>query len=218
MALNRKNVPQAGGGVPQDLIEATNHVGRVVQILDLGLQPRKAWKGTAKKDAYQFWITYELGNEFMKDEAGKELEDKPRWISEKLNIFSRSQENAKSTERLNAFDPTNEWGDDWAKLLGEPCSITVVHDKTGKYANIGAISPPMKGMVVPVLQGDAKLFDIDEPDMETFNDLPNFLQEIMTTNSEFEGSALEAAIGGNPPAKKPADVPPVDDDEDDSPY
>ena len=48
----------------------------------------------------------------------------------------------------------------------------------------------------PALVNPTKVFDIDEPDMEVFNSLPEWIQEKMKNNLNFSGSPLEAALGG----------------------
>lgn len=215
--IKKRKIP-TGGGVKQDLIPIGMERARVVQILDLGLQARRAWNKQKKNPAYQVWITYELVDCFMKDEDGNDVEDKPRWISEQVNVFSLDQENATSTKRCKALDTTGELEGNLGLMGGLPCLIQIVHRKDGQYANIGSVSPPMKGET-PELQNPVVLFDIDEPDMEIFEGLPEFLKEKMMNNLEFEGSPLQAAINGEeytPPVEtQQKDV--VDEDDDEEP-
>ena len=90
MALNAKRLkPTSSGGIPtQDIIPIDNYPARVVQVLDLGLQDGGEWKGKKKPPVNKIMVTYELVDCFCLDEEGNEIEDKPRWISEELNIFS----------------------------------------------------------------------------------------------------------------------------------
>ncbi len=217
MSLNAKTVKSTGGGNNQALVPVGMFPARVAQVLDLGLQARKAWKGKDKPPVIQLWVTYELVTEFMKDEDGNAILDKPRWISEKMNLFSLDQENATSTKRIKGIDPTGELDGDWGRAVAMPCLVQVVHSKDGKYANIGGVSPEMNGMVTPALINDAKTFDMDAPDMEVFNALPDFLQGMMKENLEFKGGALEAAIGGAP-APAPQEQAPDEDEEEVPPY
>jgi len=213
MALNASKIKATGGGSTQALVPAGMYPARVAQVLDLGLQPRKAWKGVEKSNVYMLWVTYELVDQFMKDKEGADIEDKPRWISEKMNLFKREQENSTSAKRLEGLDPTGELGDDWSRVGGMPCLVQIVHSKDGKYANIGAVSPIMTGMTVPDSVNPVKVFDIDVPDMAIFNDLPDFLKTMMTSNLEFKGSALEAALGGTTKVEEVEEV-----EEFDAPY
>lgn len=215
MALNASKIKGGNGGSNQELIAVGNYPARVAQVLDLGLQARRPYQGKEKGPVNMLWVTYELVTEFMKDADGKELEDKPRWISEQMNLFSLDQENAISTKRISGIDAAGELGGDWARVLGMACTVQVVHSKDGKYANIGAVSPEMKGMTTPDLVNEARLFDMDDPDMEVFNGLPEFLQKKMTGNLEFKGSVLEIAIAGGTAEEAPQQE---EMDDDDIPY
>jgi len=227
MGLNASKVKSTGGSSNTPILEAGNYPARLVQLIDLGLQARKPWKGKDKPPVNQLWVTYELPTEFMLDEDGNDIEDKPRWISEKMNLFSLSQDNATSTKRITALDPKNDLEGDWGQALGFPCTLTVVQSKDGKYANIGGISPPMKGLTIGDLVNDAIIFDLDSPDVKVFNDLPDFLQEMVVGNLDYAGSALQKALGKDAPKAKAkptptggqADGSQVDDAQtDDAPY
>ena len=214
MALHAKKLKQTGGKTNSaPVLDAGNYLANVVQVIDLGLQARPPWKGQEKSNVYQYWVTYELTSEFMKDEDGEDILDQPRWVSEKINIFDRSQENSTAAKRLDALDPSGALGDDWSQIVGLPCTLTLVNrEYKGKtYTNVGGISPPMKGFDVPALINEPKIFDIDDPDMEIYSELPDFLKEMITSNLEFQGSALERALNGE-------ETPPPADDDDDRPY
>lgn len=218
MALNASKIKGGNGGSNQELIAVGNYPARVAQVLDLGLQARRPYQGKEKGPVNMLWVTYELVTEFMKDADGKELEDKPRWISEQMNLFSLDQENAISTKRISGIDAAGELNGDWGRVVGMACTVQVVHSKDGKYANIGAVSPEMKGMSTPELANDARVFDMDEPDLEVFNELPEFLQKKMTGNIEFKGSVLEQAIAGGTTETAKENSTVEDDLDDDIPY
>lgn len=223
MALNAKNIPAQGGNSNTPILEAGNYPARVVQVLDLGLQAQRPFQGKEKPPANEIMITYELGTEFMLDDDGNELKDKPRWISEILPLYNMKADMAKSTKRMNSLDPAGALDGDFSQIVGLPCTLTAVHnasrtDKTKIYVNIGGVTPPMKGFPVPELVNPPRVFDIDAPDMETFNSLPDWIQDKMKANLNFQGSALQAALGGAAaPSQAPA--PAAEEDEgEDNPY
>lgn len=219
MALNAKTVKATGGDrVAQALVPKGNHFARIAQVIDLGLQARKAWKGTVKPPVHQLWVTYELVNSFMIDKNGKEDKEQPRWISERMNLFSLSQENATSTKRMEALDADGSIDGDWGRVGGLPCTLTVTHSKDGKYNNIGAISPPMAGIDVPELVNDVRIFDIDEPDMEVYEGLPDFLKTIMSEGLEFKGSRLAKLLDGEVESSVPSAPEEEVPEDDDTPY
>jgi hypothetical protein len=227
MALNAN---KSGGNKDfpkQDNIEPGVYPARLVQLIDLGLQPQRAFQGKDKPPCQEIMLTYELVDTFMKDEEGNDLEDKPRWISETLPFYGLFAENAKSTKRYLAFDPTQEWGGDFVKALGQPINVAVVNNVSGErtYDNVATISAmrPRDVDKCPDLVNEAKAFDLDAPDMDIFNKLPKWIQDKITGNLNFAGSVLAGKIGGKPaPAKaekaKPAPKKAEEPEDDDAPF
>lgn len=204
MTLKSKNLPKSEGMSAQGPIEAGNYLARLVQVIDLGLQTQPPFKGEEKRPAHMIWLTFELVTEFCKDEDGNDIEDKPRWISEKKPFYGIEADRAVTTKWYFAMDPDCAHEGDWEELLGAACTVTVVQNpgkgkNAGKiYNNIGAITPPMKGIPVPDLINKPVVFSLDTPDMEVFKSLPEFLQTIIKENLEFNGSDLQKMIGETP--------------------
>lgn len=200
MALNAKNVkgPQANR-VQQANLEADVYRGRLVQILDLGLQPQRPYQGKDKPPVNEIMFTYELCDEFMKDEDGEDIKDKPRWISESLPFYGLFADKAKSTLRYHAFDPTEEFEGDFSKCIGLPVNVTVVNNTVGDkvYDNVGNVASmsAKKAATCPELVNAPKVFDLDAPDMEVFNALPEWLRDKIKSNLNFQGSALQKKLG-----------------------
>lgn len=215
--------------IAQPNIDPGTYPARLVQIITLGLQPQRPFQGKDKAPAHEIMLTYELVDCYMVDEKGNEIEDKPRWVSETLPFYGVEAERAKSAQRYLAFDPTNEHDGDFGALIGMPANVTIVNNQVGDkiYDNIGAVTTmrPKDAAKCPELKNPVKIFDIDVPDMEVFNALPEWIREKIKSNLKFHGSALEKALGGAAPVKKeepkkeaPAkENPPFDVDED-APY
>lgn len=203
MALNASKIENKSKFERPEPLEPGTYPVRVVQILSMGLQEQRPFKGEAKPPAYELMVTYECLDEFMKDkETGEEIEDKPRWLSETFPMHSLDSDLAKSTKRYFALDPENEYEGDWSKLAGTPAMMTVVQNP-GKGKNSDKIFENITGLSAmrakeaakaPELVNPPKVFDIDEPDMEVFGSLPQWIQEKMKENLEYEGSALEKAV------------------------
>lgn len=189
--------------VPQDEIAIGGYLARVAQVIDLGVQRRKKWDDTSKSfvvdtdkaPAPAVMLTYELTTEFMKDEQGNEVEDKPRWMSEDFHVFALDNDLATSTKRYKGIDPANKFKGDFAALAAAPCTVVIAHKKNGK-AKVGSIAPAMKGIPVPELKNPVKVFDVDAPDMEVFNSLPEWLRGRICENIHYAGSALQRAVEG----------------------
>lgn len=222
MALNASTVKSSSNQnrVEQPTIEIGNYPARIVQILDLGLQPQRPYQGEDKPPAHEIMLTYELVDCFMIDEKGNELVDKPRWISETFPLRSIKADNAKSTKRYKAIDPTNRFNGDFAAHASAPVTVNIVHGAINKvtnkpYENVGNIAPmrARDAANCPELKNPAKVFDLDNPDITVFGSLPQWLQDKIKGNLNFNGSKLQALLGGKPEESKPEEP----DNEQDTP-
>lgn len=204
-------------------IEPGVYPGRLVQVIDLGLQAQKPYQGKDKEPAHEIMLTYELVDEFMKDEAGEELPNKPRWIGETFPLRSLEADKAKSTARYLALDPDKTHGGDFSKLIGTAVGVIVVNNQVGErvYDNVAGLSPmrPKDAKACPELKNPSKVFDLDAPNMEVFTALPEWVQTKIKANLRFKNSKLDKLLGGKAPAVA-EEEPPFDVDEEagNSPY
>lgn len=208
MSLKGKDV-RVSGGVEQLPIEPGVYPARLVQVIDLGLQDMSSERWGKKRPANKIWLTWELVNEFCKDENGNDIEDKPRWVSDQRPWYGIGADKAPSAMYYKAMDPKNEYDEDFGKLVGKPCLVTVVNnEKNGKvYTNVAGVTPPMKGMQIPELVNEPKVLDLDAPDMEVFESLPDFLKDIIKSNLEYNGSMLQHNLGETSAVDQMDDVP-----------
>jgi len=210
MALNAKSVQ--GKAFEYEPVAPGTYPARLVAVIDLGLQAQQPYQGKEKAPARELAITFELVDEFMKDEDGEPDPKKPRWITDKFPFFNLDSDRAKSTIRYKSLDPDVKHDGDWAALIGTPCHVTIVHNPVTQGKNKGRIYENVAGVAL-MRQKDADkcdplvnppiIFDLDEPNTEMFNRLPPFLQRIIKGNLEYAGSELEKKLGKEPaPAKK----------------
>lgn len=209
MSLNANNVP-FGSGHKFEPIEPGNYLARVVHVVDLGLQPQRPFKGVEKPPIREVLLTYELVNEFLKDEDGEEMPDKPRHISEYFAFHNIQVDRAKSTVRYKSLDPAMKFKGDFTMLVNLPCTVTIVNnqsktDPSRVYSNVASVTPPMKGIPVPPLVNSPKVFVLSDPDIETFNELPEWIRNKITSNLEYAGSKLEAKLTSPSKNKKVED-------------
>lgn len=224
MSLNmNKTAPSAK---QRKLLTDGQHMARIVEVIDLGLQKQMPWKGEEKPPAYMMYITFEFPNERI-DVQG---ESKPMWKSKDLKLSSH--EMSICFKWYNKLDPKNEFGGDWSKLIGKECAVLIIHEEgkgknTGKtFDKIADVMPLMAGMTVPELENDPKLFDLGSPNLDVFNSLPSWLQDKVKGNLEYENSKLyrllnqepvpyTARAEGDAPQEQDADDPRPDVEEDD---
>ena len=215
MSLNAKKIAGTGGkkGPAQEPIEPGTYPVRLAQIIDCGLQPQRPWQGEEKPPAHEMMLTYELVDEFCVDEDGNPDEEKPRWLSETLPLRSLMAEKAKSTQRYYALDPLEDCGGDFVALAGMPANTSITQN-AGKGKNAGKIYNNIQMLTTlrakdaaktEPLKKDAKVFVLDEPDLEVFNSLPDWLQDKIKSNLEYGGSELQKLLEGG--SSEPDDEP-----------
>jgi hypothetical protein len=209
MALNASKIMGKRKELP--VLPIATYPAYLVQVIDLGLH-QSTYKGEEKAPARKIRLTYEFADEFLPDEDGQPQPDKPRWLSEEMNLFSLKSERATSTARYKTLDPTEVHGGDFVKCLGTPVLVSVGHRKgTGKWE--GRIFPEVMGISGVRPKDAAKMdgpvnkpvyLDLDEPDLEVFKSLPEFVQNTIKSNLEYAGSKLSKLLetaGDTAPAK-----------------
>jgi hypothetical protein len=216
MALKAPKQAAYASRVEQPNLEPGTYPGRIVQIIDFGLQPQRPYQGQEKKPCQEIGLTYELVDAFMIDDKGQEIEDKPRWVSESLPFYGLEADKAKSTQRYLAADPTNEHQGDFSKLLTFPVNVLIVNNARGDkvYDNVAGITA-MRGRDAekcPPLKNPAKMFDLDAPDLDVFKSFPKWIQEKIQGNLNYKGSPLQKLLGGAPaPSKEERPAPSAPD-------
>lgn len=208
MGINASKVKTERKFTAQPQIEEGQYPARLVQVIDMGLQPQKPYKGEAKAPAHEVNFTFELVDVFMVDEEGNDIEDKPRWLSKVVKLKPLAADLAISTKLAKALDPKDELKGDFGAMLGFPLNLGIgVEEKQGKvYTNIigFAAMRARDAEKCPELKNPTKVFDLDNPDLETFESLPEWLREKIKGNLEFAQSPLDKALGGEkqPPVRE----------------
>lgn len=200
----------------QDLgrIDDGTYAARVVQIIDLGMQVQTDYKTGEPK-------TYDDGNTVIKPEVYINFEfpteritigdeDKPRWTG-KQYVLSAHEKAALTSLMAAVAGGSNNVAD----ALGKPCSVTV-GSTSGGNAKIVNVAPLMKGMAVPELENPATVFDFDEPDMEAWEKIPNWMKEKIKEATNYNGSKLSKLVKDGEPNNATQSA--QDDDSEDRPY
>lgn len=200
--LNAKNIPGGGNTGTYDPLDEGSYPARLVMIVDMGVQAQRPYKGEAKKPAPEISLTYELVDEFAVDDAGEEIPDKPRWVWETMPLYNLMADRATSTKRYLGIDPTQEFEGDWSKLLGAPCMVTLTvwesKDGSKKGNNVSHVSSmrDKDKKKCAELVNDPVVFDMDNPDIEVFNGLSDYMKNKIKGGLEYAGSPLQVALDG----------------------
>jgi hypothetical protein len=200
MSFNAKEVPITGG-TRQESLEPGGYPARVVTVANLGMHIQE-YQGKVKDPKHLIGMTYELLDEFLKDEDGLDLEDKPRWQSETFSFNNLTNDRAKSTLRYKALDPTEEHDGDFSSLLSMPCMVNLIKKKgTGanagkEFNNVDGISPmrPREAAKAPELVNTPVLFDFYSPTESAWAGLSPRFRKLATEAVDYPGSALEELV------------------------
>lgn len=177
----RATKSQSAGSQPK----VGTHVARLVGIVDLGLRPSFIYEGKTVEPEYKLEFTYELVNSTMED-------GRPHYLSEEVaNKLSKegAQLETKLAKRIQAMGGDRS---DPATMLGNPCIVTVKHKDT--WAKIDSVGGVPEGLPVKELTNKPFFFDLDNPNLEVFNNLPEFRRNKILDNLEYEGSKLQQLL------------------------
>lgn len=182
---------ETSGGGDFAITPEGQYTARCYRIIDLGTQTIKSML-YGESEKHQVMVSWELiGKDDEKMDDGK-----PFSIHQTYTVSLH--EKAKLRADLEAwrgkkFTAAELAGFDLGKVLGQYCTIQVVHSEDGKYANVQTIMA-YKGDKPEPVNADL-VFDIDQPDMQIFESLSDNLKAKITNTPEW--AALQ-----NPPKPK----------------
>lgn len=216
MAINATN-----NGQPRELIPAGNYVARCYQMIHIGTV-EEVIQGTPKI-LNKVRIGWELPTEtkVFKEENGEQ----PRVISKEFTLSMNEKSNLRkvlASWRGKDFTEAEAKSFDITKLIGAPCMLNLIHkpskDGTKTYEEISSITPMPKGFECPAQVNVTQIWDYDNPDMELFRHLPDFITDKIKKSLEWV--AVEAsfnqvvdteaqfnAVQESAPAETPDDLP-----------
>lgn len=179
------------GSKKKDVPAEGTMMARLVGLTDLGHQPGFEYNGEQVKSSYKITFTYELPGSLTED-------GRPHWVSEDVNVSDYVGDGviSKMMKRVFALDPNGDLsngGKELTKLIGQPCMISIKHNKNG-YPQIKDVVSAPAGIPVPELANDPQIFNMDAPDMEMFNRFPEFVQNKIKSALDFEDSPLYTAL------------------------
>lgn len=179
-------------------------LARCYKMVDIGTQTETGQYGTKQnRKIYLYW-------ELLADDDGEEvrMEDgQPFSIFNSYKLSMHQKSNLRKhldAWRGKKFTEEEAADFDLTKLLGQACKLQITHStsKDGQktYANIEAIMSTKK-KVDGV--NEISSFSIESPDMDVFNDLPQWLQEKIEDAPEWgEDDSLQEAVQENAKANE----------------
>lgn len=189
-----------GGGGDFTPVPAGTHTAICDMVVDLGKQ-RVTSQMFGESIKPQVYIRWQIPAERVEWEKDGVKHEGPAVIGKTYTLSLSEKANLRKdlqAWRTKPFTPDELRGFDIAKLLGAPATITVTHtEKNGKtYANVASLGGLMKGMERPQVEGEAILYDSDNPD--NIEKLSKWLREkVQSQLVADEGSHTEHYGGGS---------------------
>ena len=186
------NIPPLDGGT---------YMSVCVGVIDLGEQYRQFDKQKQGKYAEECMFIFEIPSERVQVDE----EDKPRWLSSKRYTVSLHERSALyqmlTSWRGKALsdaelDPAGD-GFDLMQMAGQGAmlSVSVAEKDDGSLKNkIEAVTGFPKGIAPPQPESEILVFDADDPDMEVFGKLPEWIQDVIRKSTQFADSAPDEKV------------------------
>lgn len=189
-------------------VPAGTHIARCYRVIDLGTQETN-YQGDIKAQR-KVLIAWEL---FGEDEAGDPLQTDdgmPLIISKRYTLSLGKNARLRAdleAWRGRAFTDQELKGFDITALLGKHCMLNVIQESNnGKtYSNIASLTPIPGALKNSLPQGvhELQVFDVTEPNMDTFGKFHEKLQEIIRQSFEWRSQKespkkATAALGADP--------------------
>ena len=175
MSANIAELKKGGGSGAKKkyprLTEGT-HLGRVHQVVMLGIQENQKFESTEVEEKDRVLISFEIPGERITGETEEgEKFDKPKVISKEFNVSMH--EKAGLFKLVSAIAPkAASLGD----MINTPCMIQVGSTATGNAKIVSVMAAPA-GIEVPALENPAVFYDFDNHDQAEFDTLYNWQQE-----------------------------------------
>jgi hypothetical protein len=161
------------------------HLARIYQIIDLGTTEQTGQFG-GKKRKVQILFELPLETAVFDPNKGEQpfyarnmytlsMHEKSTLRKDVHSIEGRTLTEAEA-KSFNIFN-----------LLGRECMVNIIHKQNGDktYANIQTITPVPKGMVCPPAVNPPLVFSTQQPDMDVFRSIPDFVQDKIKLSDEF---------------------------------
>jgi hypothetical protein len=168
------------------------YVARCVSMIEIGTIPVDYGKGKGVEMHKKVSITFELPTELhvFDEEKGPQ----PFVVSKQYTLSMHKKAILRGDlESWRGQEYTEEQASkvDISKLLGQPCMLTIIQeastkDSTKNYLKVRAIAKLMRGQTCPPQINPSKLLCYEQFDWNIFDELPDFLKNLIKSSEEFK--------------------------------
>jgi hypothetical protein len=209
------NATAKGGNFKQ--VPAGNYVARCYQLIDMGTQTSEKFGNATHKVriGWEILDTDADGQPLTIDRDGQAF---PMTVSADYTLSLNEKASLRkmlASWRGRDFTPDELKGFDVSKLLGAYCMVNVTQSegREGKtYANVSTVTPLPKALAASKPAGVHKMqqLDLDKPDLDVFDSLPEFIQQRIQASPEWAAWERKNRTAADAPA--PAMAGDMDDD------
>ncbi len=196
-------------------VEPGSYLAICVGVYDLGEQ-ETTFNGKTRY-ANQVMFTFELAGESVEVDG----EQKPRQLSRRFTVSTSAKSALRkflTSWRGKAFADEEFRRFDTDTLLGRSGMVQVVHSEDGQYANIDGVMQVPRGVSAPTTESELYKFNIDQWDDGTFQNLPEWVQELIKKSTQYQQMhAPDTAVdfpAQEAPKQEPKSVPTPAEEED----
>jgi hypothetical protein len=173
------NVAQTAGDF--EIVPEGQYVARCYRVIDLGTQSIE-YMGEQKQQ-HKVLIYWEILDKDAKMDDGRPFSVSRKYtasLDERSHLYSDLV-----AWRGKTFTQEELLGFDISKLLGAYCTLQIVHNESNNktYANVNAI---MSTKERPEGVNPLVMFDIDNPDMEVFEGLSDWIKDQIRNSQEWQ--------------------------------
>ena len=177
--------PSAKESKPQfELIAEGPHPARCSRIIEIGEQ--ESQYGVQTKVIIAFNVT----DSFITMSDGTQ---KQRMISNPFGITMSNNEKSTMAQYTKALNPRAA---DLGDFLNRTCQVSVIHYKKDDIVRdrLDSVAPIIPGLQIPELDITPFWFKWDAPEVEQWELIPEFTQNLIRNAKNFKGSAVEDMI------------------------
>ena len=195
-------------------LPAGTHLARCIGVIDLG-EHQTQWQNDAPKMRRQVYLKFEVPHERITWTFNDEEREGPMVIGTTLTFSMH--ERAKLRDWIEKwrgakFSEHEAYQFDCFKLLGQPCTLTVVHNEAQNgnvYANIGGITGVSKGVEVPAQENQSLAYTPgDSEKAEALDRMSKRLREKCLVGHGLADAGATNGAAAPAPAPAPAPTPP----------
>jgi hypothetical protein len=190
-------IAKVGGGGNFKKAPIGNHIGRCFKMVDLGTQTSKGGQ-FAGKVARKILVEWEL--------LGEDSEGQPMtvtWEGKTMPMTINKEYTLSMHEKASLRKELGAWRGkqftdeeaktfDITKLVGAYCMVNVTHSESNgkEYANVSGLSPLPSALKnsKPAAVHKNVIFEVENPDMEVFESLAEWLQNKIREAPEWENT------------------------------